>query len=73
MKTLRNGGTRAKKFSIVEEQPGLEDSDVIDVQWLECFVPPCDPKEIKSSIDNIQQRRTKEILKKADHPFSQVI
>ena len=72
MKTLRFGGTHIKEFSIVEEQPGLEDSDVIDVQWLECVFLPCDPRKIKSSIDNIQHKWRKEILKKADHPFSEV-
>ena len=74
MKTPRFGGTRIKEFCIVEEQPGLEDSDVINVQWLECIFPPCDSdlKKIKSSIDNIDHKWRYEILKKADSPFSAV-
>jgi hypothetical protein len=61
-----------KEFSIVEEQPGLEDNDAFDVQWLECVFPPCDLKKVKSSIDNIKHRWRKEFIKKADNPFSQV-
>ncbi len=73
MKTLRFGGTHIKEFSIVEEQPGLEDSDAFDVQWLECIFPPGDPRDIKSSIDNIKHKWRKEIIKKADNPFSEVM
>jgi hypothetical protein len=73
MKTLRFGGTHVKEFSIVEEQPGLEDSDAFEVQWLECVFPRCDVDEIKSSIDNIKHKWRKEIIKKADNPFSQVL
>ena len=73
MKALRFGATQIKEFSIVEEQPGLEDSDAFEVQWLECIFPHCgNLKNIKFSIDSIQHKWRKDIVKKADNPFSQV-
>ncbi len=73
MKTIRFGGTHVKEFSIVEEQPGLEESDAFEVLWLECIFPPSDLREIKSSIDDIKHKWRKETIKKADHPFSEVL
>ena len=74
MRNLRFGETKTKVFSIVEEQPGLEDDEFLEVLWLECNFPPCtNLKNIKSSIDNIKHKWQKEIFKKAEHPFEHVI
>jgi len=61
-----------KEFSIVEEQPGLEDADPMSVQWLECILPPQELGKIKNSVDNIGHKWRKEVIKKADNPFSEV-
>jgi hypothetical protein len=71
LKSLR-GDRVVKEFSIVEDQPGLEESKGFDVHWMECILPSCDPKTIKSSIDNIAHRWKKEVIKKAENPFAQV-
>ncbi len=72
LKTLRFGGTQVKEFSIVEEQPGLEDSYPFEVQWLECTIPQSQLDKIKSSIDSITHKWRKETIKKAENPFSEV-
>ncbi len=56
----------------MEEQPGLEDADPMSVQWLECILPPQELGKIKNSVDNIGHKWRKEVIKKADNPFSEV-
>ena len=73
LKTLRFAReTGVKEFSIVEEQPGLEDADPMQVQWLECIFPSGGIHRIKDCIDNIKHRWKKDTIKKADNPFSEV-
>jgi hypothetical protein len=45
----------------------------MNFQWLECNLPPHKLSQIKVLIANIGHKWTKEVIKKAENPFAQVL